>query len=123
MARCYIFIGGSHYGQLSSFIVHFTSTPPTGAQGGSTVRNFHVELDFFGLGCNHALLEQLEAKNLSKKATCCQKRPFFGGFLLLVALNLHGRTPNPKVIFWGSFPIRRPPWAPVGGVLVEIYVF
>ena len=55
---------GVHCGRLSSFIVHFTSTPPTGAQGGSTVRAFRVEFDLLSLGCDHAVLKQLEAKNL-----------------------------------------------------------
>ena len=62
---------------------------------GSTVRDFSVEFDFLGLGCDRAVLKQLEAKNLEKRATCCQKQPYFGGFLLLVALDLHGRTPYP----------------------------
>ena len=62
-----------HCGLRSSFIVHFTSTTPPMAPGGSTVRNFYVKFNLLGLGCNHAVLEQLEAKNLSKRAMCCQK--------------------------------------------------
>ena len=99
----------SHCGLRSSFIVHFTSTTPPKTPGGSTVRNFYAKFDFQGLGCDHAVLEQLEAKNLLKRATCCQKQPFFRGFLLLVALNLHGRTPYSQIIFLGLFPIYRPP--------------
>ena len=54
----------NHCGQLSSFIVHFTSTPLPRMQGGSIAWDFHVEFDFLGLGCDHAVLEQLEDKNL-----------------------------------------------------------
>ena len=87
-AKCTFMCSQLHRGLRSSFIVHFTSITPQKTPGRSTVRDFYVEFGFLGLGCEHAVLEQLEVKNLSKRATCCQKQPILGGFWLLAALEL-----------------------------------
>ena len=60
----------------------------------SADRDFHVEFDFLGVGCNHFVLEQLEAKNLQKLAVFDNTWLFLRGFWLLAALEQHGRTPN-----------------------------
>ena len=61
---------------------------------GSTIRDFHVEFDFLGMGCNHAVLEQLEAKNLQTLAVFDNTWLFLRGFWLLAALEEHGCIPN-----------------------------
>ena len=52
----------------------------------------HTDIDFRGFGCDHEVLKELEAKNLSKVAKFGQKSLNFRGFWLLVPLNLHGCT-------------------------------
>ena len=58
----------------------------------SADRDLHVEFDFLGVGCNHSVLEQLEAKNLQKLAVFDNTWLFLRGFWLLAALKEHGRT-------------------------------
>ena len=113
-AKCTFMCSQLHRGLRSSFIVHFTSITSQKTPGRSTVRDFYVEFDFLGLGCDHAVLEQLEAKNLSKRATCCQKQPIFGGFWLLAALEQHGCTPHLKNRILHEYPERQTPMESLG---------
>ena len=49
------------------YCLFISLAPPPKDARGSTARDFHVEFNFLGLGCNHALLEQIEAKNSQKE--------------------------------------------------------
>ena len=58
----------SHYGRWSQFFVHFAISTPPGYPWGSRDLGETTELGFLGLGYDHAVLKQPEAKNLSKSA-------------------------------------------------------
>ena len=68
---------------------------------GSTAWEQPVEIDFRGLGCDHAVLKRPEAKNLPKTAKHYENQSILIGFCLLVALQ------TPKINFWGLSPIFR----------------
>ena len=71
------------------------STPP-GCPGGSRDPGGTKLFEFSGFRCDHEALEQLEPKNLSKTGIFYDFRHYLKGFLVLVALNLHGRIWNLK---------------------------
>ena len=80
---------------MNSFIVHLTRPPPPWVSLGSRGQEEPPEFDFLGLGRDPAVSKQPEAKNHSKLTDFHNVWLFLGGFWLLVASNLHGRTPNP----------------------------
>ena len=86
----------THKGRLSQFFVHSAIDMPLGDPGGSTDLGEPTEFKFLGYRCDHAVLKQLEAKNLLKRAKINTKCPVLRGFWFLVVLKLHGRIQNLK---------------------------
>ena len=79
---------------LNSYI--FTIDTPPGDPGGSTDLGETKEFDILGFRCDHEVLKQLEPKNLSKTGIFYEFRHILSGFLVPVALKLHGRIWNLK---------------------------
>ena len=75
----------------------FTIDTPLGCPGESKDPGEPTEFDFLGYRCDHAVLKQLEAKNLSKRAKIDKKCPFLRGFWFLEVLKLHGRICNLEI--------------------------
>ena len=84
-----------HYGFLDLIFYQTTSISPPWVPGVSKNREEPTELDFRVFGCNHEVLEKLEAKNLLKVAKFVQKCLNFRRFWLLAPLKLHGCTQTP----------------------------
>ena len=71
-----------HCGRLSSFIVHFTSTPPTGAQGGVYSSGFSCRIWFSRFGVRPCCFRAARSQKPLKKSHVLSKTAIFRRFFV-----------------------------------------